>query len=78
MASVDARYVTIARASLQETLNHLRDASKRGYIKGDERTAILRLNRRALGATGKYLRYLKSCKEVPWASRKKRAPDNQP
>ena len=77
----NARCVTIARASLQETLNHLLDAVKRGYIKGEERIAILRLNKRALGATSKYLRYLKSCKQAPtgWSKARKQPiePENQ-
>jgi four helix bundle protein len=61
----NARHVTIARASLQETLNHVLEAAKRGYIDEGERKALLSLNRRALGATGNYLRYLKSCKTAP-------------
>jgi four helix bundle protein len=76
----NARYVTIARASLQETLNHVLDAAQRGYINGDERNAILRLNKRALGATGSYLSYLKSCKQAPpgWSrTRNKDQEDNQ-
>ncbi|HEX5474778.1 MAG TPA: four helix bundle protein [Vicinamibacterales bacterium] len=57
----NARHVAIARASLEETLNHLLDASKQGYINQAEYAALVSLNRRALGATGKYLRYLQSC-----------------
>ena len=81
----NARYVTIARGSLAETLNHVLHAAKRQYIDDSERNALLSLNRRALGATGNYLRYLKSCKAPPPArseptngatNRRTREPEN--
>ena len=57
-----ANFARIARGSLFETMNHLKEAQKREYI-GDEQTAsMLRLNRRALTATTRLLRYLESCK----------------
>ena len=61
----NARYVTIARGSLTETINHLLDGYKRGHLSAEEKDDLLRLARRALGATSRYLRYLQSCKEPP-------------
>lgn len=57
-----ANFTRIARGSLIETMNHLLEAQKCQYI-GDEETAImLRLNKRALKATTRLLKYLESCK----------------
>jgi len=69
------RHVSIAKASLEETRNHILDAFKSKYIDRAERDDLLRLARRAIGATRRYLLYLKSCKSAPEATpRPRRAP----
>ena len=57
-----AHFARIARASLIETLNHLEEALEEGYIKPEEAESLSRLNKRALKATTRLLRYLDSCK----------------
>jgi four helix bundle protein len=61
----NSRHVSIAKASLEETKNHILDAFKRHYVDAAEREELLSLARRALGATRRYLLYLKSCKSAP-------------
>lgn len=61
----NARHVSIAKASLEETHNHILDGYKRGHFNQVERDELLALLERALGATRRYLRYLKSCKSAP-------------
>jgi len=61
----NARHVAIAKASLEETRNHAIDGFKRRYFSEPEHEALQRLARRALIATTRYLRYLRSCKSAP-------------
>jgi four helix bundle protein len=61
----NSRHVSIAKASLEETKNHILDAFKRRYVDAPEREELLSLTRRALGATRRYLLDLKSCKSAP-------------
>jgi four helix bundle protein len=56
-----ARHARIARGSLVETQNHLRDALSREWLTPDEARALLQLNDRAIGATTRLLKYLDSC-----------------
>jgi four helix bundle protein len=61
----NGRHVSIAKASLEETKNHILEGFKRNHFDLDERNNLLQLNKRALIATTRYLRYLKSCKRAP-------------
>jgi four helix bundle protein len=61
----NARHVSIAKGSLEETLNHIDDGFKRNHFDVTERDALVKLARRALIATTRYLRYLRSCKAAP-------------
>lgn len=61
----NARHVSIAKASLEETKNHVLDGYKRRHFNRTERDELLGLVERALTATRRYLRYLKSCKAAP-------------
>ena len=57
----NARFVRIALGSLGETMNHLGHARKQKYITADEYAVLCRLNRRAIGASKAYVKYLDSC-----------------
>ena len=61
----NARHVSIAKASLEETRNHLIDGFKRQYFSDAEYRELQMLAKRALIATTRYLRYLRSCKSAP-------------
>ena len=61
----NARHVSIAKGSLEETKNHVYDGFKRSHFDAAERDDLLKLNQRALNATRRYLRYLRSCKQAP-------------
>jgi len=56
-----ARFIEIARGSLQETKNHLHDGLYRTYFSAPEHARLIRLTDRALGASSALLRYLKHC-----------------
>jgi four helix bundle protein len=61
-----AKFARIARGSLMETRNHVKEALKCHYITDEEAATIRRLNARALAATTRLLAYLDSCKgEAP-------------
>ncbi len=66
----NARHVSIAKASLEETRNHAIDGFKRQYFSEAEHQALQKLARRALIATTRYLRYLRSCKSAPTSTRR--------
>ena len=53
-----ARYLVIARGSLMETQNHLRDAADRGYLDKRGLDRLWALSVDALAATTALLRYL--------------------
>ena len=55
-----ARFATIARASLDETRNHLLDARTRGYVSEVNLRGLLLLNKRASVATTRLIKYLRS------------------
>ncbi len=57
-----ARFARIARGSLMETRNHVKEALKCHYLTDEEAATIRRLNARALAATTRLLEYLDSCK----------------
>jgi four helix bundle protein len=56
-----ARFLEIARGSLQETKSHLHDGLYRTYFSPAEHARLIRLAERALGASIALLRYLKHC-----------------
>lgn len=55
-----ARFLVIARSSLMESQNHLRDAVDRGYITEDARVESDRLAAAALGEVTGLMEYLQS------------------
>ena len=55
-----ARFLEIARGSLAETQNHLRDARDLSYITTADYTTLLALSDRAIGATTRLIVYLKT------------------
>src|SRR5690349_24784781 len=57
----NARFVRIAIGSLGETMNHLGHAHKQRYTTDEEHADLIRLAKRARGASTRYLRYLESC-----------------
>jgi len=61
----NARHVSIAKASLEETKNHIGEGFKRRHFDASERDELLNLHKRAIVATRRYLLYLKSCKSAP-------------
>jgi four helix bundle protein len=61
----NAYHVSIAKGSLEETRNHIYDGFRRNHFDIVERDELLRLTNRALIATTRYLRYLKSCRQAP-------------
>jgi four helix bundle protein len=60
-----ARYLDIALGSLRECENHVMDAVDRGYLSLQESSALLRLARRARGATLALRRYLRNSPDPP-------------
>jgi four helix bundle protein len=60
-----ARYTRIALASLFEVKNHLQDAQTQQYFSEQDTKEVLRLASRAIGATTRLLKYLRSCKGRP-------------
>jgi hypothetical protein len=56
------RFLRIARGSLTETRNHLRDGRDRGYLTDAKHEELSRLTARAAGATTRLMVYLHSCK----------------
>jgi len=61
------RFLDIARASLLETQNHLKDGLARGYLDGEIFPRLDHLANRAVGATTKLRLYLKGCpNDGPW------------
>src|SRR5262249_35955532 len=58
-----AHFVEIARGSLAETHNHLRDAYERRYSSDIEFEALTTLPNRAIRASTNFIRYLRSSKK---------------
>ena len=58
-------YLDIARGSLNEVQNHLKDGVDRRYIREKEFRELLTLNRRALAALAKFQAYLRRNKRPP-------------
>jgi four helix bundle protein len=72
----NANYVRWAKASLQETRNHLRHGHRQRYFSAEDFEAALTLAKRALGATTRYWQYLDSCEgNVPGQPPAKRPPE---
>lgn len=76
----NAQFVRWAKGSLGETNNHLLYGKRHKYFDQADLEAALRLCRRAIGATTRYLQYLESCEgEVPGQPprypRRRRRPD---
>ena len=57
-----ARYLDVARGSLNECQNHLRDAVDRGYLNDPEFSSLLTLSKRAAGAVAGLQRWLRRTK----------------
>ncbi|MDA1306255.1 MAG: four helix bundle protein [Acidobacteria bacterium] len=55
-----AQFLRIARGSLLETGEHLRDARAAGWIDSKQEAELVRLRDRAVGATTRLIRYLDS------------------
>jgi four helix bundle protein len=56
------RFLRIARGSLTETHNHLREGHERGYIDHETYQRLSKLAARAAIATGRLMNYLQGCK----------------
>ena len=56
------RFLRIARGSLTETHNHLRDGRDRRYITATKHAQLSRLAGRAAAATSRLMAYLHRCK----------------
>ena len=55
-----ARFLDIARASLTEIQNHMKDGVDRGYLEEDESRRLTILAKRSCGAVAALQRYLRS------------------
>jgi len=64
-----ARFLEIARASLTETHNHLRDGLDLNYLTEAECGQMFKLCDRASGATTNLLLYLRRCRRSPRRAR---------
>lgn len=72
-----ARFLAIARGSLGETQNQLRDALERNYVQRRDFDRLWNLSQRAIGATSRLLTYLRHC-SAPRARRvRRRFPDRE-
>ena len=58
-------YLDIARGSLNEVQNHLKDGVARRYIEEQEFRELLTLSRRAIAALARFQRYLRRNKRPP-------------
>ncbi len=58
-----ARFIEIARGSLVETHNHVREAYDRHYLAESEFKDLTLLANRSIGAVTNFLRYLRSRRE---------------
>src|SRR5262245_37176176 len=73
-----ANFCRIAKASLEETRNHLFHGRNARYFSEQDFTEAMRLTRRAIGATVGLIKYLDSCKgRLPWDSPPKSRRPNQ-
>ena len=73
----NAPYVNIAKASLEETQNHLLHGKRRHYWQQEDFDKAWTLAKRALGATLRYLHYLENC-DGPVRPPRKRVPSPRP
>jgi four helix bundle protein len=64
-----ARFVRIARGSLEETKDHVEAAFERGYISEPERAELITLGNRALGASTRLAQYLDEAAKT-WTSKR--------
>jgi four helix bundle protein len=64
-----ARFIRIARGSLEETKDHVEAAFERGYISETERAELITLGNRALGASTRLAQYLDEAAKT-WASKR--------
>jgi four helix bundle protein len=71
-----ARFVRVAIASLQETMNHLGHARKQRYISQPELEALQTLAGRAKGASTRWLAYLENC--PPDGPKRRKEPRTNP
>ena len=60
-----ARFLRIAKGSLSEVINHVRDAEDQGLITADERVSSERLAKRSIKALNRLLEYLESTPDPP-------------
>jgi four helix bundle protein len=60
-----AHFLDYARASLNESQGHIKDACDRRYITLEEFTRLIRLARRATAATAGLQRYLRNTPDPP-------------
>jgi four helix bundle protein len=72
-----ARYARIAKASLTETHNHLRDGIDREHWTAERCRPVLSLTDRAIGATTRWLLYLSSSDDPPLDSQPERRASNR-
>jgi four helix bundle protein len=68
----NARFVRVAKGSLTEVIEHMRNVQKKGFATGQECDEICLLARRARGAVNGYVRYLESAPEPRPPSRSRR------
>ena len=59
------RFLRIARGSLAETHNHLREGRERGYLSESQHDSLSTLALRATRATTRLMIYLNGCKSGP-------------
>jgi four helix bundle protein len=59
-----ARFLSIARGSLGEVRNQLREAQVRGYLTEPDVGDLFHLSSRALGATTRLQSYLRTCPKI--------------
>ena len=76
----NARFVRVARGSLDELLDHLARAKARGVLAKPDAERLIRLANRAAGAATKYLVYLESAKSPlpPGQRSRRKRPNNGP
>ena len=70
-------FAIMAKGSLAETQNHLKDGRSRGYIPEGDFKRLSVLARRAAGTTTNLIKYLATCKDSP-NFRPERDVTNQP
>jgi four helix bundle protein len=73
-----SQFLSYAKASLDETRNHIEDGFESGYFTAEERDELLALLGRTIGAIRGFMRYLASPAAKRWYAQRRRTTSAEP